>query len=277
MLDDEGDVNCNKLKTALTADNPIRDVTVTDVAELLDSYDDRPRMRQSLRTEAVELWKTALHNGWAPVNVADMTRTNKAKVKRSRLSLEDFQKIYAVALKLPNKWIARSMELALVSAQRASDISAMEFKQLKSSTSWIEGNELYVMQIKSQLKTKVRIPLDFGINGWTIGGVIKSCQTSIITRWIIHHNRYHGGAKPGMRITAGALSRGFSEARELAGIIGASETPPTFHEIRSLSIRLYKDKFGAEFAQAIAGHKNAKISSLYADARGAEWVQIKAG
>jgi len=86
-------------------------------------------LRQSLRTEAVELWKTALHNGWAPVNVADMTRTNK-----QRLSVPDyhlkFSKIYAVALKLPNKWIARSMELALVSAQRASDISAMEFKQL---------------------------------------------------------------------------------------------------------------------------------------------------
>jgi hypothetical protein len=269
--------NCNKLKAALTADKPIRDVTVTHVAELLDSYDNRPRMRQSLRTEAIELWKTALHNGWAAVNVADMTRTNKASVKRSRLTLEDFDKIYAVAQKLPNKWIARSMQLALVSAQRASDISSMEFKQLKSSTSWIDGNELYVMQIKSQGKTKVRIPIDLGVNGWTIGSVIKSCQTNIITRWILHHNRHRGGAKPGMRITAGALSRGFAEARDLAGVTGDGETPPTFHEIRSLSIRLYKDKFGSAFAQAIAGHKNAKTSSLYADARGAEWLLVKAG
>jgi len=70
-----------------------------------------------------------------------------------------------------------------------------------------------------------------------------------------------------MRITAGALSRGFSEARELAGIIGHLNAA-TFHENPIFIDQTYKDKFGAEFAQAIAGHKNAKISSLYADARG---------
>ena len=268
---------CNKLKAALTPDKSIMDVTVTDLAELLDEYDDRPRTRQSLRTEAVEVWKTALHNGWATVNVANMTRTNKAAVKRSRLTLEDFHKIHSAALTLPNKWIARSMELALLTAQRVSDIRAMEFKKLNSSTAWLAGDELCVMQIKSQLKTKILIPLDIGLNDWTIRSVMKSCQSNIITRWIIHHSTHHGGAKPGMNVSLGSISRSFAEARDLAGVAGGSENPPTFHEIRSLSIRLYKEKFGPAFAQAIAGHKNAKTSSLYADVRGAEWVQVKAG
>ncbi len=168
------------------------------------------------------------------------------------------------------------MELALVSAQRASDISAMEFKQLKTSTSGVDGDVLCVMQIKSRGKTKIRIPLEVGVNGFTIGGVIKSCQTNIITRWILHHNSHHGGAKPGMRITAGALSRGFAKARDLAGVTGDGETPPTFHEIRSLSIRLYSKMYGEAFAQAIAGHKSAEMSAIYKDTRGAEWVQVKA-
>jgi integrase len=153
----------------------------------------------------------------------------------------------------------------------------MEFKHLNTSTSWVAGDELCVMQIKSQLKSKVLIPLDVGINGWTIRSVIKSCQSNIITRWIIHHGVHHGGAKPGMNVSLGSISRGFAEARDLAGVTGDSETPPTFHEIRSLSIRLYKKKYGGEFAQAIAGHKSAKTSDLYKDTRGAEWVHVKVG
>ena len=269
--------NCNHLKAALGAVKPIGDVTVRDIVDFLDKYDDRPRMRQSMRSEAVDLWKTALQEGWATDNVADKTRTSTAKVKRSRLTLDDFRKIHASALTLPNKWIARSLELALVTAQRVSDVGAMEFRQIKASTSWIDGNALCVMQIKSQGKTKIRIPLEVGVNGWTIGSVIKSCKDNIITRWIIHHSIHHGGAKPGRKISLGALSRGFAEARDLAGVTGDSKTPPTFHEIRSLSIRLYAEKYGKDFAQAIAGHKDAAMTAIYQDTRGSEWMQVKAG
>ena len=51
-------------------------------------------------------------------------------------------------------------------------------------------------------------------------------------------------------------------------------TPFTFHEIRSLSERLYKEEFGAEFAQSILGHKNARTTERYDDLRG-EWKVVK--
>jgi integrase len=68
----------------------------------------------------------------------------------------------------------------------------------------------------------------------------------------------------------------FQRAREKAGI-EASEgrTPPSFHEIRSLSERLYREEFGADFAQAMLGHKSAQMTSKYDDLRGG-WKAINA-
>lgn len=50
-------------------------------------------------------------------------------------------------------------------------------------------------------------------------------------------------------------------------------TPPTFHDLRSLALRLYHDQ-GVN-AQALAGHKSADMTSVYRDVRGDEWVKVK--
>lgn len=63
----------------------------------------------------------------------------------------------------------------------------------------------------------------------------------------------------------------------IAGVKGdEGKTPPSFHEIRSLAIRLYSKKYGKDFAQAIAGHKDASTTEDYEDVRGSEWAQVKA-
>ncbi|EHF0679962.1 tyrosine-type recombinase/integrase, partial [Escherichia coli] len=46
-----------------------------------------------------------------------------------------------------------------------------------------------------------------------------------------------------------------------------SENPPTFHEIRSLAGRLYKETCGEEFAQRLLGHTSEKTTKLYLDER----------
>jgi integrase len=72
------------------------------------------------------------------------------------------------------------------------------------------------------------------------------------------------------------ITRAFARARDLAGVKRETgKTPPTFHEIRSLSIRWYTTAYGQDFAQAIAGHKDAKTTAIYRDVRGAEWVKVK--
>ncbi len=265
---------CKAIVTALGSETAIRVVDVRDLAEMLSSYDTTPRMRQSVRSEAILMWKTAMHEGWVNDNVPEKTRSNSAKVKRDRLTLEMFNLIHAEALKSKKVWIARSMELALVTAQRESDISMIEFRKSTDSTSWVESDALCVCQIKSQGNTKLRIPLDVGVNGLTVGGVLKSCRSNVVSKWVMHQNIRHGAAKVGDRISASGLSRGFAEMRDQAGITG--DNPPTFHEIRSLSIRLYSDSLGEKFAQAIAGHKNADMTAVYRDVRGSEWLEVKA-
>jgi integrase len=51
-------------------------------------------------------------------------------------------------------------------------------------------------------------------------------------------------------------------ARKLSGL-SCSDNPPTFHEIRSLSGRIYEAAYGKEFAQKLFGHKSEKMTEMY--------------
>jgi integrase len=216
-----------------------------------------------------------MQEGWVTDNIPEKTRSNSVEVVRSRLTLDDFNRIHAVALTFKNKWLARAMELALVTAQRREDIAQVEFRQYKDSTSWIENDALCVIQQKT--KNQIRIPLNIGVNGITIASVTKSCRDNILSRWLIHHSQNANNAKPGDPVWIDTISRRFAEARDMAGIKGEEgKMPPSFHEIRSLSIRLYAAQFGGDFAQTIAGHKDASMTAVYRDVRGAEWVQVHA-
>lgn len=68
------------------------------------------------------------------------------------------------------------------------------------------------------------------------------------------------------------MARGFAKARELSGITWEKE-PPSFHELRSLSARLYTEEKGTEFAQRLLGHKSLVMTAKYQDNRGSEWVK----
>ena len=259
---------------ALGTDTTFGKITVRNIVDVLDSYADRPRMAQSMRSAAIDIWKDAIQEGWVNDNIPAKTRSKTVEVTRSRLTLENFLLIHAAALKLKDTWIVRSIEVAFVSAQRREDVSAFEFRQQKDSTAWVDDDALCVIQQKTG--NKLRIPLDVGICGFTVGGVIKSCRNNIVSRWLIHHQRPRTLSKPGDQVWIDTITRRFAEARDLAGVKGEEgKEPPTFHELRSLAIREYAKAYGAEFAQAIAGHKDASMTAVYRDVRGSEWVQIK--
>lgn len=54
-----------------------------------------------------------------------------------------------------------------------------------------------------------------------------------------------------------------------------SKDPPTFHELRSLSARLYEKQISDKFAQHLLGHKSDTMASQYRDDRGREWDKIE--
>jgi len=261
-------------QAAIGREKPLNEITVRDLVETLEKYEDRPRMAQAMRSAAIDVWKDAMQEGWATDNLPAKTRAPSVVVQRSRLSLEEFQHIHAAALTLSDSWIARAMELAIVTAQRREDIAAMEFRQGEKSTAWADDDALCIIQQKTA--SKVRIPFGVEILGMTVGSVVKSCRDNIVSRWLIHHQRPRTLSKPGDQVWIDTITKGFARARDLAGVKGETgKTPPTFHELRSLSIRLYAEAFGMDFAQAIAGHKDASMTAVYRDVRGSEWVQVR--
>lgn len=250
----------------------IATITTLDVSNLLREWSDggKHRMASHVRSRLVDLFREAQAAGWITSNPAEITKVRGVKVKRERLSLEQFSQIYQAALKDKDRpWISRMMELALLTGQRREDLAAMRFSDVRE-------NHLFVQQIKTEKKIALSLDLSLpALEGVTLGSVIEACRSKYISsNNLLHHEQHNGTAKPGNKLHLSILSKGFSLARIAASVAADSETPPTLHEIRSLSGRLYEKEYGKDFAQAIWGHRNATTSAVYLDTRGSEWANI---
>ncbi|EJL4701336.1 tyrosine-type recombinase/integrase, partial [Escherichia coli] len=105
--------------------------------------------------------------------------------------------------------------------------------------------------------------------GITLKEVIDGCRDRILSPYLIH-SRHQKQPKP---MSKDNLSDYFAKARDLAGITPpAGKTPPTFHEQRSLSERLYRAQ-GID-TKTLLGHKVQATTDRYNDTRGQEWVKL---
>ena len=224
---------------------------------------------RNMRSKISDIFRWAETQGVIDVGKNPVTATFNPdyKVKRERLSLEQFWQIHTEA----STWAKNAMMLALVTGQRREDITNMKFADFK-------GGYLHVAQGKSGGETKLQIDGAIRLSkvGVSIAEVVAGCRDLIVTRYLVHYTESVSTAKPGGKVRAVTLSEAFQRARERAGIEAKEgRTPPSFHEIRSLSERLYKEEFGADFAQAILGHKSAQMTAKYDDLRGG-WKTVKA-
>ncbi|MDC8756224.1 tyrosine-type recombinase/integrase [Janthinobacterium fluminis] len=248
----------------------LTEVTTAHVAAWLDTAREERGAATSLhlRSRLSDVFRMAETQGLVEVgrNPAAATYTPDRTVKRERLTLEQFNAIRAAA----PAWLQRAMNLALLTAQRRDDIAQMKFADCKDG---------YLYIVQGKMKGDVRLQQDVNIKldavNLSIGDAVANCRDLIVSRYMIHHVAKTGPAKPGDRVNANGLTQAFQVARDKVGIKAADgRTPPTFHEIRSLSERLYREQYGAEFAQAILGHKNAKTTSKYDDLRGSGWQVV---
>jgi len=225
---------------------------------------------KNLRARLSDVFRYAENQGLidSGKNPVTATYTPTRKVLRERLSIEQFFAIRKHAA----TWVQRAMDLALLTGQRREDICNMKFADSKDGY-------LFIVQGKSggemRLQQDLQIRLD-ALN-MTIGDAVQNCRDMIISRHMIHQTSHWGASKPGKQISPNGLSNAFQAAREAAGIVATEgRTPPSFHEIRSLSERLYREQYGKEFAQAMLGHKNEKMTNEYDDMRGKGYQVISA-
>ncbi|MET0049050.1 MAG: tyrosine-type recombinase/integrase [Sedimenticola sp.] len=203
--------------------------------------------------------------GECKFNPAAETANPRAKTSRARLTLDVFEKILKHT---QYHWAKNAFLLALLSAQRLSDIGEMKFSQVKK----IDGKEyLEVIQIKTGNKVRISLDLRLDVIGMSLRDAINQCRDHVLSPYMLHHTKYAGMAKPGSKVRTKSLSNEFRDALKRTKLEWECN-PPSFHEIRSLAERLY-DKEGIN-TQELLGHKHASQTAEYHDARGHDWVTI---
>lgn len=246
----------------------LRDVTTAHVAKHLLAVEEVSGAAAAinLRARMSDVFRMAetqglINQGANPVKA---TYAANRTVKRERLTLEQFLAIRESA----PVWVARAMNLALVTAQRREDLTNMKFADYR------EGH-LHVDQGKTGTRLRINGEIRLAAINMSVDEAVANCRDLIVSRHMIHHVVRVAKVKPGDKVDRNGLSNAFQKARDAAGIVAEEgRTPPSFHEIRSLSERLYKVERGAAFAQAILGHKHASMTAQYDDLRGQGWAVV---
>ncbi|EBN8062521.1 integrase [Salmonella enterica] len=236
----------------------LAEVTTKHVATFLETWIEggKNTMAGAMRSVLSDMFREAVVEGHITQNPVVPTRAPRIEVARNRLRLDVYKKIREAAEHLP-AWFPLAMDLALVTGQRREDVSCMKFSN-------IIDDRLYINQIKTGMK--IALPLSFNLSavGLRLGTVIDRCRLVSRTDYLIspgvRKNSSDGSLHPD------SLTKKFVAARKLAGI-NFSDNPPTFHEIRSLAGRLYRDERGEDFAQKLLGHTSENTTKLYLDER----------
>lgn len=253
----------------------VAQVTTKQCMDLLDEFlkAGKDRSAQSLRGFMIDCFNEAEAAGWIPrgENPASILTEINVTVNRARLSLDQYKAILQRAESNDDVWLATALQMALLTAQRLSDVGKMRFDDV------IDG---YLHVVQDKEGHPIRIPVALGLPqlGVTIADVIKRARVNGIVgaATIVHHTKPRTLSTPGDRVHDNTISKGFT--RTMRKVYDAEaqrkewgeKDPPTFHELRALSKRLY-DEIGVN-TMTLLGHKTEEAAAIYRDRRGDWWT-----
>jgi len=278
-------------------------IKVCNISELLNSYIKlgKDRMAQSVRSTYIDIYTIAISNGIDNVtdNVAKLTKRPTAKVKRERLIYEHFTKVIKAYKYEPHRLSAL---LAIVTGQRRTDLCLMRKRKGKdwderykayrlnpnhfvnddytsfadlvkyAPYSFVENDQLCVFQLKTGNLLKIPLSLRLKKLNLSVGDVIKQANLFKFSPFVLHHTTARAVNKVGDPLHADTVSRQFATAIKATGIEYILKSP-SYHELRSLSEREYKDQ-GVN-TKKLLGHKHEKMTNEYDDLRGCDWTKIE--
>jgi integrase len=245
------------------------DLTTKHFADIVEAIiaDGKIALAKTVRARGMAVCRRGVSLGWMSANPAAVTEGVKFKTKRKRLTLETFNEILAQAPTTAS-WLENAMLLALVSGQDRSTCARWQ-------RTWDKQGIAHVTRQKTGVAVEIPTSLRLDAIGMTLADVIGRCKrTGVISQYLIHYTGTRKGIVPGAPVRLDAISAAFARARKKAGI--PDENAPSFHEIRSLSKRLY-DKQGNVDTKALLGHMSDTSAETYADARGVEPIRVKIG
>ncbi|MGC6386530.1 phage integrase Arm DNA-binding domain-containing protein [Ewingella sp. S1.OA.A_B6] len=244
----------------------LQSIGAKDIAAIIEQYKERGqrRMAQVVRMVLVDVYKEAQHAGEVEpgYNPAMATRKPVNRVQRERFDIEEWRVIFKAAETAQN-YVQNSMLLAVVTGQRLGDISRMKFSDV-----W--DDHLHIEQEKTGMKLAIPLSLRCNELDTSLREVVTRCRDMIISPYILHIHHTTGKAKRGGQVSSASITASFSQVRDRSGLKWTEGTPPSFHEQRSLSERLYRAQ-GID-TQKLLGHKNQIMTDRYNDDRGKDWV-----
>ncbi len=239
-------------------------ITVRDVAELLEGIiaAGHQRTAQALRSRLIRVFARGVSLGWIDHNPAAVTEAPKVRVKRARLTLETFRAIYAQAADVA-EWLPMAMRLAMVTGADRSTVASLQRSMVSDG---------FLTYQRSKTGARIAVPLHLRLDalGWTLGDVVAE-RTGVLSPWLVHHVKPWNKAPAGSPVKLDLFSKAFAKARDRAGLEGVS-----FHELRSLSRRLYGEQGGIDI-KTLFGWRDEKMADKYGDPRGSEPVRVRVG
>lgn len=283
----------------------IHSINTKTIKTLLDSYcnQGKNRMAQAVRSIYIDIFKEAAASGEVEshFNPALVVKNPIAKVTKSRLSFEQFEQIARAQKYLPHRY---SYYLALATAQRRTDICIMrkrkgndwedKFRAYKNNPnhfvgkdgkysfadvvkyapySYVQKDHLYIFQLKTGKLLKIPLELKCDALGLNIREIIALCNMDNSSEFVLHHKTARAYNSIGDPIFPDTLTRNFKTASTKANIDWKGSSPATYHEIRSLAERLYREQ-GID-TKALCGHSDQRMTDRYNDLRGSDWLTIK--
>lgn len=245
-------------------DMALEDVTVKHVSDMLELYS--PGVANQLRSVCIDLFRSAMARGLCHANPAEVTEIRRVKKSRKRMTLEQFN---AIRERAP-AWLQNAMDLALITLQRREDITLLKFDQIRD-------RYLYVIQQKTRKHDTGYLKIAIGPS---LEKIISRCRDDIASPFLVHRRPQKKVKREGMehwtQIKPEMISRQVKKITdELLEDMPEAERP-TFHEIRALGIKLYKDA-GID-PQKLAGHASEKMTKNYdSDHSEIRWVETEAG
>jgi len=229
---------------------------------VLGIYAQHPHAAKRILIESRDCFNEAMNYGWIDRNPAQSVKVPVVHVQRKRLTLEQWWAILGYAITNTTPWVSRMLALALITGQRRSDLVKMRFDDV-----W-EGF-LHIEQAKTGARLAIPLGLKLDAIDLTLEQVIEDCRS-----YYVPGDGYLLRKHNGKQLGEASLSAMFETAREGAlGNLGPN--PPSLHECRSLSERLFRAQ-GIN-TMTLLGHKHQAMTDMYNDDRGlsrGEWKTL---
>lgn len=263
---------------------PLRNVTLEMYNKYLGQY---PASAYNNHNKALNhFYKFAISKGAIKLdqNWPMIVLKRKEKKIRRDLSMEHFNILYKAA----PEFMQIAMDTALVLLQGRHEVVSIKLDDYDKDT-----NKLRIIRKKTQKFGKAAYleitPGESFREIWTRSSTSMVASPFLVHRLMkSHHAGHRKGKEHHTQVLPGFISKAFNDMAKITGVFKdwPQEEWPTFHEIRGLGGRIYKDTLmengyteddAEKYVQALMAHTTIKTTRIYIGGRTEEWSVCEAG